>query len=63
MKIDFKTVEHIVFVFVAAVVSQVAIGGQPLDITTNVGRSAAATAVLVTIWRAIRETEKSASGA
>lgn len=56
MSLNLKTVEHFVFVIVAAFLAQVAIAGAPIDITSSTGRTAAATAILVGLWRAFRET-------
>lgn len=58
-----KTIEHFVFVIVAAFVAQVVVGGAALDVTSPAGRTAAATAVAVALWRAVREATSPAPAA
>lgn len=61
--LNLKSIEHFMFVIVAAFAAQVVIGGASLDLSSAAGRSAAVTAVAVAIWRAFRETAGSTQGA
>ena len=58
-----KTIEHFVFVIVAAFAAQVVVGGAALDLTSTTGRSAAVTAIAVALWRAFRESTTPAPAA
>lgn len=53
--VDLKTIEHLVVGFVVMFGAQVAINGVPLDLFTAAGRTAAASAIGMAIWRAVRE--------
>lgn len=53
--LNLKAIEHFLVVIVVAFASQVAISGQPVDLTSSAGRSAALTAVVMALWRILRE--------
>lgn len=53
--LNLKAVEHFVVVVVVAFASQVAVAGQPLDLSSAAGRSAAVTGAVMVLWRILRE--------
>lgn len=53
--LNLKAIEHFIVVVIVAFASQVAIAGAPLDLSSAAGRSAAATGVLLVLWRVLRE--------
>lgn len=58
---NMKAIEHFVVVIVVAFFAQVAVAGAPLDLSSSAGRTAAVTAILVALWRVVREDIPTAS--